>query len=114
MDKPDDNFLENDEKNRQYHLQGEQVLSTPNLVLWRIDFYFQVKKSSSSPYSKKSHNVKIYFSKNKSDIGNRFYFLFCVLISITIKYVGVLQALYKNKMLFLQQKILDTKNAVPV
>jgi len=26
MDKPDeDNFVENDEKNRQYHLQGEQV-----------------------------------------------------------------------------------------
>ena len=49
------------------------------------------------------------FSRNKSDIGNRFYFLFCVLISITIKYVGVLQALYKNKMLFLRQKSLDTK-----
>ena len=45
----EDNFVEIDEKNRKYHLQGQQVLRTPNWFLWRIDFYLQVKKSSSSP-----------------------------------------------------------------
>ena len=59
--------------------------------------------------SEEDQKKQYIFRVTKVILALVFYFLFCVLISNTIKYVGVLQALYKNKMLFVRQNNLHTK-----
>ena len=105
----EDNFVETDEKNRKYRLQGQQVLRTPNWFLWRIDFYLQVKKSRSSPYSKKSHNVKIYFPKIKVILAIFFTFYFVCWSQLPLNMLVSFRRCTKIRSCFCDRKILYTK-----
>ena len=89
-------------------VQGRQVLYTLNQFLKRI-LCLQVKKISCVSLKRIDQRSDVFFKIIKVILVVVFYFLFCVLISITLEYVGVLQALYKNKMLFMRQNNLYTK-----